>query len=160
MYACMYIPTCTCTCTVFLLQTRERFQEEYKVALESFTSSDLYGGRDEPHHYATFAYDAIWTMALALDRADAKLKTSVSLLILSCVCIYTCTYCTYWGLMSCSFCVCMCVLVCLCWVWGGWFSFSFSWLVCYTHVLHVHVGLVCTPCTYMYMYMYVYMCVY
>ena len=65
---------------VFLLKTKDDFENAYNETLENFTSSDLYRGNNEIHHYASFAYDAVWTMALALDRADAKLK---SVLILS-----------------------------------------------------------------------------
>ena len=63
-----------------LSKSKKGFLDAYQVALEEFRLSDLYGDSDGPHHYATFAYDAVWTMALALDRTEADL---LSVLILS-----------------------------------------------------------------------------
>jgi gamma-aminobutyric acid type B receptor len=54
--------------------TIDEFLGKYEEALEEFRTSGLYYGDDEPHHYATFAYDAVWTMALALHRASQVLE--------------------------------------------------------------------------------------
>ena len=59
---------------LFPLQTEKGFIEAYHEALVEFKESPLYGGDDQPHHYATFAYDGVWTVAQALDRVDAELK--------------------------------------------------------------------------------------
>lgn len=58
----------------------DKFLDKYKKELEDFQRSDLYHEDDDPHHYATFAYDAVWTMALAMQATDNQLK-SVPLLI-------------------------------------------------------------------------------
>ena len=55
-------------------QTIDEFLVKYEAALEEFRTSGLYYGDDDPHHYATFAYDAVWTMALALHRASQVLE--------------------------------------------------------------------------------------
>ena len=86
--------------THILLQTIEGFLEKYKEALGEFQKSALYKEDDDPHHYATFAYDAVWTMALALHRANANLQSVLTL------------WPPVYLLPAVACCVCVCVCVC------------------------------------------------
>ena len=56
------------------LQNLTEFVTKYEEAFEEFRTSGLYYGDDDRHHYSTFAYDAVWTMALALHRASITLE--------------------------------------------------------------------------------------
>ena len=83
------------------LQSTADFLVEYSKALEEFKTSSLYDDEDNPHHYSTFTYDAVWTMALALNNTENKLKST-------CVeweCVYVYIY-------ACE-CVCVCMHVCI-----------------------------------------------
>ena len=74
---------------ISLSKTKDDFLNKYREELKEFRTSALYRGEDDPHHYATFAYDAVWTMALALHRADADLQSvpSLSVCVGVCVCV-------------------------------------------------------------------------
>ena len=75
---------------ISLSKTKDDFLNKYREELKEFRTSALYRDEDDPHHYATFAYDAVWTMALALHRADADLQSVPSLSVCVCVCVCVC----------------------------------------------------------------------
>ena len=64
-------------------QTTKGFKEAYKDVLEEFKESPLYDNNTGLHHYATFAYDAVWTMAKALHEADKNLRSVCRQILLS-----------------------------------------------------------------------------
>ena len=70
------------TCLNFLSKTIDDFLDKFKEEMKEFNMSTLYRGNDDPHNYATFAYDAVWTMALALHNADADLKSVLTYITL------------------------------------------------------------------------------
>lgn len=52
-----------------------QFESEYDNVLDEFMESPLYDNSTDIHHYASFAYDAVWTMAKALHEADNNLRS-------------------------------------------------------------------------------------
>ena len=66
-----------------MLQTTDDFFEAYEGVLEEFQESPLYDNNTGPHHYASFAYDAVWTMAKALHEADENLRSVCRQILLS-----------------------------------------------------------------------------
>ena len=81
MYMYMYIYACTYThvCVTLMLsslQTKAEFNESYFRALEEFNTPDnpFFNNETTAHAYVTFTYDAVWTMALAMDSAEADLR--------------------------------------------------------------------------------------
>ena len=119
MYMCIYmthsrvlyytrcIYTCTCIYIHDSLQSTADFLVKYYEALKEFMTSSLYDDEDNPHHYSTFTYDAVWTMALALNNTENKLKST-------CVeweCVYMYVY-IHVHVYACE-CVCVCVCTCV-----------------------------------------------
>lgn len=71
-----------------LTQSITDFKKEYISELAEFSQSALYGGDNDTHHYATFAYDAVWTMALALDRTELDLRSVCTCRFVCCVVVH------------------------------------------------------------------------
>ena len=68
-----YVHTYMCDC--ILQETAEAFEKKFNCYLDEFQSSSFFeelidSDSNEPHAYRTFTYDAIWTMAFALDSAE------------------------------------------------------------------------------------------
>ena len=66
-------------CDCILQETAEAFEEKFNCYLDEFQSSSFFeelidSDSNEPHAYRTFTYDAIWTMAFALDSAEMELQ--------------------------------------------------------------------------------------
>ena len=59
-----------------LPQTNTSFYEEYEEVFARFRETDPLADKNNsvPHNYVPFTYDAIYAMALALDKADKELN--------------------------------------------------------------------------------------
>ena len=76
MYTGVYVCDLYHVLILSSLQTNATFFEKYNRALNEFNSPDnpLSNNETAAHAYVTFTYDAVWTMALAMNSADADLR--------------------------------------------------------------------------------------
>lgn len=133
-----------------MLQTTDDFFEAYKGVLDEFKESPLYDNNTGPHHYASFAYDAVWTMAKALHEADENLGSVCRQILLSrnylsalsCV-IHVCTY-VYVHVTSAnaSFKCTVCTCTCTCTSTVGYVAMDSYW-GCYLSL----TGTLVSPCS-------------
>ena len=79
--------TCVCTCIhvflhlnvivcAFFFQTTAGFKSKYQEYVTDFIASDFYKGNSSTiaSLYESLSYDAIWSLALALDKTDAAIR--------------------------------------------------------------------------------------